>query len=626
MSHAESKSEAATDMSHAESKAEAPTPIGIDLGTTHSLVAVVEAGRARVLPGPEGVALIPSAVHYASDGRILVGARARAMSASAPERTFTSIKRLMGRAATDPEARRPMGYKVVDSDREQDTRAVRFDLGGTSVTPVEISAEILRELANVATRAVTALGPAVITVPAYFDDAQRQATRDAARLAGLELGRLLNEPTAALLAYGLETRKNGLFAVYDLGGGTFDVTILRLEDGIFQVKSTGGDSLLGGDDFDRSIVEQMLRQMGSAAESLEPGELFLLRDAARTLKHRLTDEPSAAQRVELARGRFEFALERAELDSIARPLLERTGRAARRALRDAELEPEQLDGVVLVGGMTRMVAVRDFVRELFRREPLAGIDPDTIVAEGAALRADCLARDASEVLLLDVLPLSLGIETLGGTVEKLLPRNSSVPTAARTIFTTHADDQTGFVLHVLQGERELARDCRSLGRFVLRGIPPLPAGQARLEVSFQVDESGLLTVTARELTSGLVQAVEVSPAVGLTTEEIEALLIEALRCRKQDLEASRLAELRVHGQSAVRATEKALAADGDLVTAEERAEIEASLQRLKRGLLEAERSLLLELLVDELHALTEGFSERRMHRAIVEAVTGQGLR
>lgn len=603
----------------------APRPIGIDLGTTYSLVAVAEAGKARVLSGPEGLALVPSAVHYALDGRIMVGARARALSASAPERTFTSIKRLMGRMATDPEARRPMGWNLVEPDNEQEARAVRFELGGQRVTPVEISAEILRELAQVAARQVGELGPAVITVPAYFDDAQRQATRDAAKLAGLTLGRLLNEPTAALLAYGLQRQSNGVFAVYDLGGGTFDVTILRLEDGIFQVKSTGGDSLLGGDDFDRSIVQLMLAELGDAGERLPAGELFALRDAARTLKHRLTDELDACARVELARGSFEFTLERSGLERIARPLLQRTGRAARRALRDAGVEPSELDGIVLVGGMTRIPAVRAYVEELFGKPPESGIDPDLIVAEGAALRADFLARDESPVLLLDVLPLSLGLETMGGTVEKLLPRNSTVPAAAKTVFTTHRDDQTGFVVHVLQGERELAKDCRSLAHFLLRELPQLPAGQARLEVCFQVDESGLLTVTARELTSGLVQVVEVAPSVGLSTEEIDQMLLLALKSKKQDLEAKKLAELRVHGESVALATQKALAADSDLVTLEERAEIEDSLQRLKGGLATADRSLLLELLVEELHALTEGFNERRMNRAIVEAVTGQAL-
>jgi len=613
-------------MTEAFANSTAPRPIGIDLGTTHSLVAAVDAGKARVLTGPEGEVLVPSAVHYAADGRILVGGRARALSATAPERSFTSIKRLMGRMATDPEARRPMGWKLVDPENEQEARSVRFELDGRTLTPVEISAEILRELALVAQRQLGNLGPAVITVPAYFDDAQRQATRDAAKLAGLTVGRLLNEPTAALLAYGLEQQNSGVFAVYDLGGGTFDVTILRLEDGIFQVKSTGGDSLLGGDDLDRLIVQLMLKELGDAATELTAGELFLLRDAARTLKHRLSDEFDALARVELRRGQFEFALERPELERMLQPLLERTGRAAKRALRDAGLEPDSLDGVVLVGGMTRIPSVRAYVAELFGRAAQTGIDPERIVAEGAALRADFLARDESSLLLLDVLPLSLGLETMGGTVEKLLPRNSTVPAAAKTVFTTHSDAQTGFSLHVVQGERELAKDCRSLAHFLLRGLPRLPAGQARLEVSFQVDESGLLTVAARELTSGLVQVVEVSPSTGLSNDEVDQMLLAALKSKKQDQEAAKLAELRVHGESVLLATAKALDTDADLVNDEERQEIIASLERLKEGLVTAERSLLMELLVDELHALTESFNERRMNRAIVEAVTGKDLR
>lgn len=600
-----------------------PRPIGIDLGTTHSLVAIVEAGKPRVLRGPEGSPLLPSAVHFAKDGRVLVGARARALSATEPARTFTSIKRLMGRMATDPEARRPCGWNVVEPQDDDAARSVRFDLGERQLTPVEISAEILRELAGTARHQVGDLGRAVITVPAYFDDAQRQATRDAARLAGLDVVRLVNEPTAALLAYGLEAKKNGLFAVYDLGGGTFDVTILRLEDGVFQVKATGGDSLLGGDDLDRLLFGAMQAQLGDAAVRLTDGDCFLLTDAARTLKHRLSDENEAVASVKLSLGTLEFALERQELERIARPLLERTGKAIRRALRDAQVEPEALDGVVLVGGMTRMPAVRAYTRELFGREPLSDIDPDLIVAQGAALRADLLAADEPQVLLLDVLPLSLGIETMGGTVEKLLPRNSTVPAAAKTLFTTHSDEQTGFILHVVQGEREMARDCRSLAHCVLRGIPKMPAGQARLELSFQVDESGLLTVTARELTSGLTQVVEVRPSAGLTSDEIDQMLLVALERRKQDREAAKLAELRVHGRSVVLATQKALIEDRDLLTTDEREQIEASLQRLSDGLPVAERSLLLDLLVDELHALTEGFNERRMNRKIVEAITGR---
>ena len=602
-----------------------PVTIGIDLGTTHSLVATVRDGHIEVLCGPEGSNLVPSAVHFAADGRVLVGARARALSATEPARSFTSIKRLMGRMATDPVVRGVTGYRLLEPTNEREARQVRFDVGERVVTPIDVSAEILRELASVAEKKLGSLGPAVVTVPAYFDDTQRQATRDAAKIAGLKVARLLNEPTAALLAYGLQTKKNGLFAVYDLGGGTFDVTLLRLEDGVFQVKSTGGDTALGGDDFDGLIVGRMLSELGERANGLSPGELFLLRDAARTLKHRLSEVSTADLDVALKLGRVTFALDRDTLSEMVRPLLDRTGLSARRALRDAELESTALDGVVLVGGMTRMPAVRDYVSALFGQAPLSDIDPDEIVARGAALRADFLARDDAP-LLLDALPLSLGIETLGGGIEKLLPRNSNVPAAAKTLFTTHSDQQTGFVLHVVQGERPLAKDCRSLGRFTLRNIPSMPAGQARLEVTFQVDESGLLTVTARELKSGLLQVVEVQPSAGLTVAEIDQRLLEALKRKKQDTEAAKLIDLRVHGQSVLRATETALERDADLVTPEERQEIEASTERLRQGLETAERSLLLELLVEELHALTQGFFERRMNRAVVEAVTGRPLR
>jgi molecular chaperone HscA len=578
-------------------------------------------------------------VHFAEDGRLLVGARARELAATAPASTFTSIKRLMGRHANDREVLRPNGWQRVEPRTENEARSARFQVGHRIVTPVEISAEILRELAAMARRELTALGPAVITVPAYFDDAQRQATRESARLAGLTVARLLNEPTAALIAYGLQQQKNGLYAVYDLGGGTFDVTLLRLEDGVFQVKSTGGDSLLGGDDFDRLLAEVLLSNMANAPDALSAMDRARLLHAARSLKHQLSDEPKAAVRVELSFGQFELAMERDELERLTRPLLERTGRVVKRALRDAAIASDALDGIVLVGGMTRMPSVRSYVAELFERQPLTGIDPDRIVAEGAALRAEALLGShsdgaASEIggtgddrlLLLDVLPLSLGIETMGGTVEKLLARNTTVPASARTVFTTHSDEQTGFELHVVQGERELAKDCRSLARFYLKGLPAMPAGQARLEMCFQVDESGLLTVTAREQTTGVTQVVEVSPSVGLSTAEIDAMLVQALESKASDLEAAKLAELRVHGQTVVRATEQALQTDGDLVNPDERREIEASLERLRHGLGTAERSLLLELLVEELHALTEGFSERRLHRSIAEAVTGKALR
>ncbi|HEX6767360.1 MAG TPA: Hsp70 family protein, partial [Polyangiaceae bacterium] len=440
-----------------------PTPIGIDLGTTNSIVAYVADGRPTALTTCDGTPLLPSVVHYGAEGGVTVGSAAKARAVSEPVRTLASVKRFMGRGADDAETKRLSSYRFATGGSDEERRVVRFDVGSRLVTPTEASAEILRSLKQSAADQLRRVGGAVITVPAYFDDAQRQATKDAGRLAGLEVLRLLNEPTAAALAYGLDQKQNGTFAVYDLGGGTFDVTLLLLEDGVFQVKSTGGDSALGGDDMDRALAERLLDAMGADETTRTPEVVSLALGAARDAKHALT-EATATDVVLPKRGGGDVTvrLERDEFERMIDPLLERTGRVCRRALRDAGVEARALDGVILVGGATRVPRVRRYVAELFEKEPLGGVDPELVVAYGAAIQADLLSRSSDEILLLDVLPLSLGIETMGGGVDKILPRNTTLPAGAKATFTTYADNQTGFELHVVQGERELAASCRSL--------------------------------------------------------------------------------------------------------------------------------------------------------------------
>jgi molecular chaperone HscA len=595
--------------------------VGIDLGTTHSLVAAVQSGANRVLLDECGQALLPSVVRYHADATVTVGVNARARQSEDPHNTIVSVKRLMGRGLDDlaEAARRPYRFTAAPG-------MVRLDTVAGERTPVEVSAEILKSLRARAERALGGeLVGAVITVPAYFDDAQRQATKDAARLAGINVLRLLNEPTAAAVAYGLDHTAEGVFAIYDLGGGTFDISILRLSRGVFEVLATNGDSALGGDDFDQCIVEWLLAQTDNATPDARSARRLLAE--ARAAKEALTTQPQVDIVVPAANGTTQtIRLTRATFDEITRELVQKTLQPVRKALRDAGLKAADIDGTVLVGGSTRMPAVQAAVAAFFGKPPRTDLDPDQVVALGAAIQADALAGNRSdEWLLLDVIPLSLGLETLGGLTEKIIPRNSPIPAARAQDFTTYKDGQTALLVHVLQGERETVEHCRSLARFELRGIPPMTAGAARVRVTFQVDADGLLTVSARENRTGVEAVVAVKPAYGLNDDDIVRMLADSQRHAQEDTEARALREQRVDSQQLLDMTQSALAADGErLLDASERAVIEQAMQTLRSALAGSER-IALRAATEALNRASSEFAARRMNSAVREALTGHKL-
>jgi Fe-S protein assembly chaperone HscA len=594
--------------------------VGIDLGTTNSLVAYVDpaTGLPRVIPDAEGRVLLPSVVSFTPDG-VLVGEPARRQLARRPRSTVYSVKRLMGRGYDDIKgevAHFPFAVRPADG-------LVRLDVGDREVTPPEVSAVILRALKE---RAEAYFGEpverAVITVPAYFNDAQRQATRDAGRIAGLDVVRIVNEPTAASLAYGLHRLATGVIAVYDLGGGTFDISILRVKDGIFEVLATNGDTHLGGDDFDRALVEWLLEDL-AASHGVDPrgdGEVMQeLRLAAEAAKIRLSTAERTTLTLPLETFTYRREITRTDLERLIEPLVARTLGPCRRALADAGLRADQIDEVVLVGGATRVPLVRRRVEELFGRPPHSHLNPDEVVALGAAVQAHILAGGFTELLLLDVTPLSLGIETLGGVVSVLIPRNTTIPTSARELFTTSVDGQTVVDLHVVQGERELAKDCRSLARFELRGIDPMPAGMPKIEVTFLIDANGILQVTARELRTGKAASIEVKPTYGLSEAEVERMVEESYRYAEADVEARLLIEARNEADTVLTHVRRALRQGGHLVDAEERARIERAVAELTEARDGRDRDLIRER-TTALNRATEHLAEVLMDTALRQAL------
>ena len=603
--------------------------VGIDLGTTHSLVAAVRSGVAECLPDEQGRVLLPSVVHYGSAGQRRIGYDALGFQQSDAANTVASAKRLMGRSRSDvAEAERlPFALEPAPGTSEKSASGgmLRIATAQGPKSPVEVSAEILATLRQRAEDSFDdQLYGAVITVPAYFDDAQRQATKDAAQLAGISVLRLINEPTAAAIAYGLDNASEGIYAVYDLGGGTFDISILQLSQGVFEVLATGGDTALGGDDYDAALVKYVLAQTGATLANA--GDRAAMRIAARQAKEALTAIDSVAFSAQLASAGVHFDLNRSDFEAATRALTERSLERARRVLRDAKLKPADVQGVVMVGGATRMPQVQAAVHAFFGREPLTNLNPDEVVALGAAVQANQLAGNAGaqDLLLLDVIALSLGIETMGGLVERIIARNDTIPTAKAQEFTTFKDGQTALAIHVVQGERDLVQDCRSLARFELRGIPPMTAGAARIRVTFTVDADGLLNVSAREETSGVEARIDVKPSYGLSDDDIARMLQEGFATADQDMQARALAEARVDAERLLSATASAIAADGQLLDPQERQAIDqamADLASARSGNDAAHIEAVTKALADH----TEDFAARRMNRSIRDALAGRSV-